>query len=106
MIANVLFNQIIVGLPFAYLSLHLLKWRGLQPIRELPTFHWVLFEMAILILVEEIGFYYSHRYLYLYVSLAVCCKAMEKIDHVDVKTFQWELVSRSAKIPANHLSAF
>ncbi|XP_046394002.1 fatty acid hydroxylase domain-containing protein 2 isoform X2 [Ischnura elegans] len=63
-IANVLFNQIIVGLPFAYISLYLLKWRGLQPIRELPTFHWVLFEMAILILVEEIGFYYSHRFLH------------------------------------------
>ncbi|XP_071452437.1 fatty acid hydroxylase domain-containing protein 2 isoform X2 [Hetaerina americana] len=63
-IGNVLFNQIIVGLPFAYASLNLLKWRGLQPIRELPTFHWVLFEMAILILVEEIGFYYSHRFLH------------------------------------------
>lgn len=60
----VLINQIVVGLPFAYLSFYLLKFRGLQPIRELPTFHWVLFEMAILILVEEIGFYYSHRFLH------------------------------------------
>ncbi|KAG8231541.1 hypothetical protein J437_LFUL008082 [Ladona fulva] len=63
-ILTVLFNQIVVGLPFAYVSLWLMTYRGLQPIRELPTFHWVLFEMAILILVEEIGFYYSHRFLH------------------------------------------
>lgn len=30
---------------------------------ELPTFQWVLFEIAIFSLVEEVGFYYSHRYM-------------------------------------------
>jgi methylsterol monooxygenase len=38
-----------------------MKWRGFPPVRELPTFHWVLIEMAILVLIEEIVFYYSHR---------------------------------------------
>jgi methylsterol monooxygenase len=40
-----------------------MKWRGFPPLRDLPTFHWVLVEMAVHILMEEIGFYYSHRYL-------------------------------------------
>ncbi|XP_046748628.1 fatty acid hydroxylase domain-containing protein 2 isoform X1 [Diprion similis] len=63
-IAQVLFNQIVVGLPFAYLTFKLTKWRGYPDMRELPTFHWVLAEIAIHILCEEIGFYYSHRLLH------------------------------------------
>jgi methylsterol monooxygenase len=62
-IGQLLFNHIAVTVPFIYLSYPLLKWRGLPPLRELPAFHWVLIEMVILLLVEEIGFYYSHRYL-------------------------------------------
>ena len=61
-IAQVLFNQLVVGLPLAYASYHLMEWRGYPSVRELPTFHWVLAEIAIHILFEEIGFYYSHRY--------------------------------------------
>ncbi|KZC03814.1 Uncharacterized protein C5orf4 like protein [Dufourea novaeangliae] len=63
-IAQVLFNQIIVGIPLAYVSYHFMEWRGYPPVRELPTFHWVLVEIAIHILCEEIGFYYSHRFLH------------------------------------------
>ncbi|XP_067012741.1 fatty acid hydroxylase domain-containing protein 2 isoform X2 [Anabrus simplex] len=68
----VLFNQIVVGFPSAYFSFMVMEWRGFPPLRELPTFHWVLAEMAIHILMEEIGFYYSHRllhsrYLYRYI---------------------------------------
>jgi fatty acid hydroxylase domain-containing protein 2 len=60
-LSQVVFNQLAVGIPTAYLSFSLMKWRGIPPLRELPTFHWVLAEMAFLILIEEIGFYYSHR---------------------------------------------
>lgn len=60
----VLFNQIVVGLPMALLSYNLYKYRGFPDVHELPTFHWVLFELAIHIIVEEIGFYYSHRILH------------------------------------------
>ncbi|KAJ9599670.1 hypothetical protein L9F63_026482, partial [Diploptera punctata] len=60
----VVFNQVIVGLPIAYLSYKFMTWRGFPPLRELPTFHWVLAEMAVHILLEEIGFYYSHRLLH------------------------------------------
>ncbi|XP_043483340.1 fatty acid hydroxylase domain-containing protein 2 isoform X1 [Leptopilina heterotoma] len=71
-IAQVLFNQLIVSLPLSYVSYHLMEWRGYPSVRELPTFHWVLAELAIHILFEEIGFYYSHRllhsrYLYKYI---------------------------------------
>jgi hypothetical protein len=62
----VLFNQIVIGFPIAYLSYLMMKWRGSPPLRELPTFHWVLAEMAIHILMEEIGFYYSHRYCFVF----------------------------------------
>jgi fatty acid hydroxylase domain-containing protein 2 len=60
-IGSVIFNQIFVGIPFAIFSFYLMKLRGMPDVRELPTFHWVLFEIGICILVEEFGFYYSHR---------------------------------------------
>lgn len=63
-IGLVLFNQIVVSFPVAALSFSLVRYRGFPAVRELPTFHWVLFEMAVLILLEEIGFYYSHRLLH------------------------------------------
>lgn len=84
-ISQVVFNQIFIGIPFAILSYYLMKLRGFPDIRELPTFHWVsfimiisistkkfhfnilfqvLFELGICILVEEFGFYYSHRFLH------------------------------------------
>jgi methylsterol monooxygenase len=63
-ISQVIFNQIFVGVPFAFVSYYAMKFRGFPEIRELPTFHWVLFELGICILVEEFGFYYSHRFLH------------------------------------------
>lgn len=60
----VLCNQIFVGFPFAIFAYYSMKWRGMPEIRELPTFHWALFEIAVCILVEEFGFYYSHRLLH------------------------------------------
>lgn len=56
----VLFNQIIT-VPFVYLFYHLYKYRGCSFARELPSFHWVLFEIGMYSLVEEFFFYYSHR---------------------------------------------
>ncbi|XP_076273492.1 fatty acid hydroxylase domain-containing protein 2 isoform X1 [Rhynchophorus ferrugineus] len=60
----VILNQIAVGIPSSYLMYYCMKWRGYPGIRELPTFHWVLYELAIHILTEEAGFYYSHRFLH------------------------------------------
>ncbi|XP_034482297.1 fatty acid hydroxylase domain-containing protein 2 [Drosophila innubila] len=61
---RVICNQIFVGIPLAYLSYKLMTVRGLSDIRELPTFHWVCFELTVCILMEELGFYYSHRLLH------------------------------------------
>lgn len=58
----VLFNQIVVGGAVTLVMHQLYVWRGCSFGPELPTFHWVLFEIAIFTLVEEVGFYYSHRY--------------------------------------------
>ncbi|CAH1106377.1 unnamed protein product [Psylliodes chrysocephalus] len=60
----VLFNQFVVGIPLSIIMYWAMTWRGYPPLRELPTFHWVLFELAIHILTEEVGFYYSHRLLH------------------------------------------
>ncbi|KAH8368467.1 hypothetical protein KR084_012035 [Drosophila pseudotakahashii] len=57
-------NQILVGIPLAYASYRLMEIRGLSDIRDLPTFHWVCFELTVCILMEELGFYYSHRLLH------------------------------------------
>ena len=58
-----LFNQTVVSIPLAYSSYNLLLWRGTTPVRVLPSFHWVLVELAVNIIMVEIGFYYGHRYL-------------------------------------------
>ncbi|KAJ8984550.1 hypothetical protein NQ317_006836 [Molorchus minor] len=60
----VLVNQLIVGIPSSVLMYYAMKWRGYPPLRELPTFHWVLYELAVHILTEEAAFYYSHRFLH------------------------------------------
>ncbi|KAF5280501.1 hypothetical protein FQA39_LY18046 [Lamprigera yunnana] len=63
-IGCVILNQTLISLPVSYVSFWLMDWRGYPSFRELPTFHWVLYELAIHILLEEIGFYYSHRLLH------------------------------------------
>lgn len=60
-ILNVIINQTVVTIPLAYLGYKLIAIRGFAPLKDLPTFHWVLLELAVFILTEEIGFYYSHR---------------------------------------------
>ncbi|XP_065160994.1 fatty acid hydroxylase domain-containing protein 2 isoform X2 [Atheta coriaria] len=61
---SVLVNQFLVGVPLGCLIYVFMDYRGFPPIRELPTFHWVLLELAVHIIMEEIGFYYSHRLLH------------------------------------------
>ncbi|RWS26879.1 hypothetical protein B4U80_10487 [Leptotrombidium deliense] len=63
-VKQVLINQIFVGIPFAYFGYKMGKLRGLEWGAKLPTFQWVLFELSVCILVEEVFFYYSHRLLH------------------------------------------
>lgn len=58
----VLFNQFIVQIPLAYVAYLLKKLKGFQEnFREVPSFERVLLDLLVCILVDEIGFYYSHR---------------------------------------------
>ena len=54
-------NQLValaVSVPFYYM----MKYRGMAfTADQLPTFQWVLVELFVFMLVEEFGFYYSHR---------------------------------------------
>ncbi|XP_062909177.1 fatty acid hydroxylase domain-containing protein 2 isoform X2 [Mobula hypostoma] len=60
-IRTVVFNQVFLSLPMLLLLYPIMKWRGNPCGPELPTFHWVLFELCFLGLLEEMIFYYSHR---------------------------------------------
>jgi methylsterol monooxygenase len=62
--AYVFFNQSVVSIPFLYVAFTIMQWRGCSFGRELPTFHWVVFELVVFTLVEEVIFYYSHRLLH------------------------------------------
>ncbi|XP_063708306.1 fatty acid hydroxylase domain-containing protein 2 isoform X1 [Culicoides brevitarsis] len=63
-ITQVLINQFLIGIPMAVISFPLVEKNCFADVRELPTFHYVLAELAFFIIVEEIGFYYSHRLLH------------------------------------------
>lgn len=62
-IGYVLFNQTIVGIPFAAFG-YWMMYKPTRSLRVLPTFSSVLLELAVFIVVEEIVFYYSHRLLH------------------------------------------
>lgn len=58
----VVFNQIFVGVPLAFASYYVRRMKGFtENFREVPNFSRVLVDLAVCILVDEIGFYYSHR---------------------------------------------
>lgn len=61
---QVLINQILIGLPFGIFAYYLMEWRGYDSGKTLPTFQWCLFELILCVLMEEAGFYYSHRLLH------------------------------------------
>lgn len=63
-IKTVLINQFLVGVPLTVLSYRAMTSRGFAPIRQLPSFPSVLLDLFVFIIVEEIGFYYSHRLLH------------------------------------------
>ncbi|XP_069510066.1 fatty acid hydroxylase domain-containing protein 2 [Ambystoma mexicanum] len=58
---TVLCNQIFISLPMVMVMYPFMQWRGNPCGPELPTFHWVLLELSVFILIEELMFYYSHR---------------------------------------------
>lgn len=57
----VLFNGFVVSFFVTLLGFYVMKWRGCPMSGEMPTFQWVILELTVYSLVEEVGFYYSHR---------------------------------------------
>ena len=65
-IRTVLVNQFIIGIPAQFINYLTMQQRGCTYLPEdLPTFKQIMFELAIFGVVEEIGFYYSHRMVHL-----------------------------------------
>ncbi|KAL2094778.1 hypothetical protein ACEWY4_009497 [Coilia grayii] len=57
----VVWNQVFVSAPLVVGTYLLMTATG-EPLHpQLPTFHWVLFELSLCGLLEEVLFYYSHR---------------------------------------------
>ncbi|XP_061105084.1 fatty acid hydroxylase domain-containing protein 2 isoform X2 [Conger conger] len=60
-VKTVLWNQVFLSVPMVLLAYLLLCQRGDPCSLELPIFHWVLLEVGLCGLLEEVLFYYSHR---------------------------------------------
>lgn len=58
----VLFNGFVVAFPMTLLGIYTMKLRGCAFSGDLPTFTRVVVDIIMFSLVEEFGFYYSHRY--------------------------------------------
>lgn len=69
---QVLINQTLVGIPFGIMAYYLMVWRGYNSGVTLPTFQWVLLELIFCVLIEEAGFYYSHRLVFLKKCYTLC----------------------------------
>ncbi|XP_055637605.1 fatty acid hydroxylase domain-containing protein 2-like isoform X1 [Toxorhynchites rutilus septentrionalis] len=61
---TVLFNQFVIGVPVTYMGVHSFINRGVPDVHILPSITTVVRDLAICILLWEIGFYYSHRLLH------------------------------------------
>ena len=62
-VAMAIFNHTVVGLPMTVVLYHAMQWRGcgFEP-QDLPSGWRVLADLAVFVVLEEIGFYYFHRY--------------------------------------------
>ncbi|XP_072256578.1 fatty acid hydroxylase domain-containing protein 2-like isoform X2 [Pyxicephalus adspersus] len=60
-VKNAFFTQVFISIPMVLLMYPFMQWRGNPCGIELPTFQWVLLELTIFSLSEEVLFYYSHR---------------------------------------------
>lgn len=58
----IIFNQTVIAIPLTVFAYYLKRLKGFpEDFREVPSFPKVVFDLFVCILVDEIGFYYSHR---------------------------------------------
>jgi len=73
----VVLNQIFVGLPAAAILFFSMRWRGCEFGPELPEFQTAFGQLLLMAMIEEVGFYYSHRLLH----YGAFYKRIHKIHH-------------------------
>ncbi|XP_054754001.2 fatty acid hydroxylase domain-containing protein 2-like isoform X2 [Lytechinus pictus] len=62
---TVFLNQTLYNIPILVALYYAAVWRGCgSTVDELPTFQTILYQIAVFTVVEEFGFYYSHRLLH------------------------------------------
>ncbi|XP_041456871.1 fatty acid hydroxylase domain-containing protein 2-like isoform X2 [Lytechinus variegatus] len=62
---TVFLNQTLYNIPILVALYYVAVWRGCgSTVDELPTFQTLLYQIAVFTVVEEFGFYYSHRLLH------------------------------------------
>ena len=65
-ILTVLSNQLLVAFPFTVIGFWLAKaMDNLPPVKTLPNFSTVVVDFIVFVIVEEIAFYYSHRWIHI-----------------------------------------
>jgi len=60
-ITVVLLNQLLMSVPLQTIAFPLFKARGVRATHEMPSVFEVIWHIILMVLIEEIGFYYSHR---------------------------------------------
>ncbi|CAC5401782.1 FAXDC2 [Mytilus coruscus] len=73
----VLFNGFVVSFAISSIGIYTMKLRGCAFSGDIPTFARVVVELIIFSLVEEVGFYYSHRLMH----TQLFYKSIHKIHH-------------------------
>ena len=58
---RVFFNQTVVGIPFTLTTFYLGKFVSLHPLRTTTSFPKLMFDLFVMGIVYEFGFFYSHR---------------------------------------------
>ena len=59
------FNNTIVATGFSLAFYQLIKWRGNSCGYELPSFSTTIIDFLAFLIFDEIGIYYTHRYIYI-----------------------------------------
>jgi len=79
-VKRVLFNQLVVGTVFTFVFGFIgLRFRNMPyKVEDFPSLYQLAFQAVIIVLCEEIGFFYSHRLFHIYPSLY---KRFHKIHH-------------------------
>ena len=72
MLKSVFLNTVVINLLCSVVMFEILKLRGLSSIRELPSIPKIIIDILLCLLLEEVGFYYTHRIMhskYLYKTI-------------------------------------